>query len=68
MQSCRYKTIVGIEFRYNKLLYIGSQNAQVLPKWIVFWQHNFDKTPLPAQAPEFHNGYYLSNREMLLMF
>ncbi|MEZ7504494.1 DNA polymerase III subunit alpha [Flavobacterium sp. Arc2] len=52
------KPIVGIEFRYNnKLLYIGlAKNALGLAEMNRFLtQHNFDKTPLPAQAPEFLN-------------
>lgn len=52
------KPIVGIEFRYNnKLLYIGlAKNAAGLAEMNRFLtQHNFDKTPLPAQAPEFYN-------------
>ncbi|NGY38870.1 DNA polymerase III subunit alpha [Flavobacterium sp. XN-5] len=52
------KPIVGIEFRYNnKLLYIGlAKNAAGLAEMNRFLtKHNFDKTPLPAQAPQFHN-------------
>jgi DNA polymerase-3 subunit alpha/error-prone DNA polymerase len=56
-QSCCYKTHRRIEFRYNKLLYIGlAKKRSGLAEMNRFLtQHNFDKTPLPAQAPEFHN-------------
>ena len=57
-QAVAIKPIVGIEFRYNnKLLYIGlAKNALGLAEMNRFLtQHNFDKTPLLAQAPQFHN-------------
>jgi DNA polymerase-3 subunit alpha/error-prone DNA polymerase len=57
-QAAAIKPIVGIEFRYNnKLLYIGlAKNAAGLAEMNRFLtKHNFDKTPLPAQAPEFQN-------------
>jgi DNA polymerase-3 subunit alpha/error-prone DNA polymerase len=57
-QTIAIKPIVGIEFRYNnKLLYIGlAKNAAGLAEMNRFLtRHNFDKTPLPAQAPQFQN-------------
>jgi hypothetical protein len=56
IKECCYKPIVELSFDTTINLYIGlAKTQQALRKWTVLTQHNFDKTPLPAQAPEFLN-------------
>jgi DNA polymerase-3 subunit alpha/error-prone DNA polymerase len=60
---------IGIEFRITiNCFTLVSQNAAGLAEMNRFLtKHNF-KTPLPAQAPEFHNVSIIIRSRMLLMF
>src|SRR5690606_26237974 len=65
IKSCKevnIKPLVGMEFRYaNKLHYIGlAKNYKGLGEMNRFLtKHNFDQTPLPAQAPKLENVFVI---------